>query len=115
MKPLLYRPILKITLLCIEVDTDLYYGLATSRKTLVVLLEVDLLHRSLGTLVEFQLDEIERVFGLHYHVHPTIRRMNLDIYHEVGQEGEDDEKHLLIMPLIVGIIAIRHCTQEFLK
>ena len=57
-------PILYIAFLGIEVDAHFYDGLATSSKSLVILFQVDLLHSCLGTLVEFQLDEVERVFRL---------------------------------------------------
>lgn len=110
-----YDPILNIPFLSIKVYTNFYYRLATSRKTLAVLLEVDLLHGGLGTLVEFQFDEIESILSLHHYIHPSIRCVNLHIHHKVSQEGEDDEKHLLVMPLVIGIVTIRHRAQELLE
>ena len=38
--------------------------------------------------------------------------MNLHIYHVIGEEGEDDEEHLLIMPLVVRVVTIWNGAEE---
>ena len=104
----LYHPVFDIALSRIEVDANLGYRLATKRKTLTIVLQIDLLHRGLSTLVQLQFDDVEVGLREQHDIYPTPRGMHLHIHQIISQQGEDDEEHLLIMPLIIRHVAIRH-------
>ena len=99
----------------VKVDPHLGNGLAAEGEALGVVLEVYLPHDRLGILVEFQFDDIEIGTGEQHDIYPAFRRVHLYAHQIVGKEREDDEQHLLVMPLIVGDIAIRHCAQKWVR
>ena len=111
----LYHPVFDISLCGIEVDADLGDWLSTEGETLAIVLEIDLLHSCLSILVQFQFDDVEVCLREQHDIDPTPRRMNLHIHQIICEKREDDKEHLLIMPLIIRNIAIRHSTQEILQ
>ena len=52
--------------------------------------------------------------GTHHYVYPSSRCMHLYI-NIIPQEAENDVKHLLVMPLVIGVIRIRDRRKESLK
>ena len=54
------------------------------------------------------------VTGKQERFNPALWRMHLHILHEGCEKSEDDVEHLLVMPLVVRYIAIRHRTEVVL-
>ena len=59
----LYHPVLDVPLGGVEIDAYLGDWFATEGETLAIVLQVDLLYRCLGILVELQLDDVEVGLG----------------------------------------------------
>ena len=99
----------------VKVYAHFCYRFSTKGESLGIIPQVDLLHCGVGILIEFQLNDVQTRVGKHNHINSAIWRMHFNIYQEVCQEREDDEKHLLIMSFIVGVVAVRHCLEESLQ
>lgn len=52
--------------------------------------------------------------GAHYHVYPSFRGVRFYVY-IISRQGEDDVKHLLVIPFVIGIVGIRHGGKESLE
>jgi hypothetical protein len=81
---LFYSPFLDITLVRIEIDADLHDWFATQNKSLVVIIQVDLLHRRLCILVHLHIYQINISAKEHHDVTPAVMLMNLHIHQTVG-------------------------------
>ena len=81
----------------------------------MIILQVDLSHGSLRTLVEFQFQEIEIGVGEQNHVYSALWSMHLYVHYKACEESEDDIQHLLVMTLIVGHIAVGQCFEVVLQ
>ena len=74
-----------------------------------------MLHGGLGIAVKL---EFEKVYagGCHeYHIHSAMGRVDLNVDEKLGEEREDDEKHLLIVALMVAHIAVGDSSEVILK
>ena len=112
MRSLFYHPVFDIARGGVEVDAHLCNRQATECKTLVILSEIDLVHRRLWALVQLQLHQIKVGLGLQHHIHPALWRMHLHIHNEGGKKGKDnierivfvdEHRHLLAALLVSGI------------
>ena len=98
----------------IKVDTNFDHRQTTKPKAIRILLQVNLTHRHLRTLIQLQLHDIEGRLGTQYQIYPSIGGTYLHI-HIQTKEREDHLEQLLIMPLIIRMVGIGDCTQECLQ
>ena len=112
---LFYLPIRDVAFRRVEVDAHLRDWLASQGESLRIVLEVDLVHCHICTLVEFQFYNEEAGGRHHHHVDSASRRMHLYIHRIFRYEREDDVEHLLEVSLRVGLVAIRYRAKESLE
>ncbi len=111
----LNNPVLYVSLGRVEVDADLGDRFAGEGKALAIVLQVYLLHRRLRTLVQLQLEEVEVGLCEHHYVHPAFWGVHLYVHQIVGEQGEDDVEHLLVVTLVVCDVAVGHRAKEVLQ
>ena len=109
------HPILYISLGGIEIDANLGDRLTAEGEALAIVLQIDLLHRRLGVLVQFKFDNVEVGLGEQNNIYSAIWRMYFHVHQIICQEREYDEEHLLIMTFIIGYVTIRNSTQKILQ
>ena len=73
---------------------------------------VDLVKSLLCGLIKFQFYHIDGILCFHRNVCSSSESMLFHQYSEIRKQGKDDIHCLLIMPLIIGIIAIRYRLPE---
>ena len=69
----------------------------------------------LGTLVELQLHHVDGISSLHRDIDSALCRMLLHEDIITSEQGEHDVERLLPMPLVVGVVAVRHRLQEVVQ
>ena len=109
-----YLPVTQRPSLFVEIDADLHNGQAAECETLGIMLQVYLVHRRVGVLVQLQIHHIERGGGAKHHVHPAARGTDLHV-DIVAQQTENDVQHLLIMTFVISMFRVRDSQQESLQ
>ena len=97
------------------VDAYFHYRFVLQGEGIGILLVVDLLKSFFGRLIELQFHDVDGVVRLHRNVCSSLGSMLRYENAEIGEQGKHDVHHLLIMPLVVGIIAVRHRLKESLE
>ena len=77
----LHRPISNRVLLHIKVDAHFHYWQSAQCETLRIVLEVNLPHGGVGTLAEFQLEDVDMCVSAQHHVYTASRRAHLQVNH----------------------------------
>ena len=97
------------------VDTNLYHRLTFQGKGIGIMLVFDLLQSLFCSLIELQFYHIDGIMSFHREIGSAFSSMLLYENTEVGEQGEDDVHHLLIMPLVISVVAISNGFQESLE
>lgn len=79
------------------------------------MLKVNLLHSRLSVFVKFEFKQVNARSRHQYHVDTAMRGMHLNIDHIVREQCEDDKQRLLIVPLVILYITIRHRAEKILQ
>ena len=95
-----------------EVQAHLHHLLAAHLESIGIMPCLYLGESLLGTLVEFQFHHIDGVGSLHRDVDSPFSRVLLHNNIVVSKQGKDDIKHLLVMPLVIGVVTIWNGFQE---
>ena len=98
----------------VKIDSDLHHGQAAQGEAFGIVFQVNLLHGSLGRLVQFQFHNVERGGRAHHHVYPPTRGTYFHI-HIHAQETEDDVEHLLVVAFVIRTVAVRDGGKERLQ
>ena len=98
-----------------EVQAYLHHLLAAHLESIDIVFCLYLSESLLGTFVEFQLHHVDGICSLHRDIDSALRRMLLHEDIIVGEQGEHDVERLLPMPLVVGVVAVRHRLQEVVQ
>ena len=69
----------------------------------------------LGTLVELQFHHVDGIIRLHHNIDSALSRMRFHHDAIVGEQCKQDVERLLPMPLVVGVVAVRHSLQKVVQ
>lgn len=112
----LYFPFADRMTFGVELDADFNNRQTGACESGGIILEVDLPHGSVGGTVDFQLEEINCLVCSHHHIYTADRgaHFHIDVV-KLSYQRENDEEHLLVMPLVIRVIALWDGEQEGLK
>ena len=96
----------------LEIHAYLYHGLPAQRESVSVALAVNLFKCFAGGTSELQFNDVGILVGFHREVGASFSSVLLHGDAEVGEQGEDDIHHLLVVTLIVGVVAIGDGREE---
>ena len=97
-----------------EVDSHLDNGALFEGEAVTVALCVDLLAGTYCRLVYLHLHEIDGIVGLHHNVDTALVGTHFHI-NLISKQREQHIEKLLVMPFVVGVVALRHSEQISLE
>lgn len=71
-----YYPATQGMLICIKADAYLHNGQSAEHKAFGIILQIYLSHGGIGTLAQFQFDDIQGIGSMHHHIHTSFGGMD---------------------------------------